>query len=57
MNHEYIKEQKTANVFSFILDANGLMFPYSEKNKKKSKKIFPLLLTFLSNVQTKGKIF
>ena len=39
MNHEYIKEQKTANVFSFILDANGLMFPYSEKNKKSKKNL------------------
>ena len=39
MNHEYIKEQKTANVFSFILDGNGLMFPYSEKNKKIEKNL------------------
>ena len=43
MNHEYIKEQKTANVFSFILDANDLKFKYSEKNKKISKN---LLFTF-----------
>ena len=53
MNHEYIKEQKTANVFSFMLDANDLKFKYSKKNKK----IFPLLSTFLSYVQTKWKTF
>ena len=40
MNHEYIKEQKTANVFSFVLDANDLKFKYSEMNKKN------LLFTF-----------
>ena len=34
MNHEYIKEQKTANVFPFMLHANDLKFKQSEKQKK-----------------------
>ena len=57
MNHEYIKEQKTANVFPFILDANDFKVQIFWEEQKKSKKIFPLLLTFLSKVQIKWKIF